>query len=860
MRFFILLLLLIQTALAQTTFQNPTLIIGKNTDVDMTYKVDRAGSNYPGLLWDASEEAWYYSNDGLTYDEMVSKAYVDAADTDIDERLDDLEAKPTIETYPDVSSFPGTGVDGVLYLAEDTNALYRWDSVATDYVKVGGGGISNWQASFNYIEDDVVIESDKIYQANTTHTSSGSFATDIANWDILFPDRVVGPASSTDNAISRFDGTTGKLIQNSVATVADDGQITAKGITATNAADTSSFHGIQINNSRMTAVSGTNLELDTVNGNVRVKDNLVPEKLVLNSTSVDSTSGSNVTLATPTATYVNLTAPATLFSIDMIPAGLANQELILFNATGLNVLINHNTGSTAANRIYTGGTTFNLMDKTSISLFYDSSVSRWIIKNAAAVTALVNNNSEPVSFDPTSLLSAGFGSVTNAWGEYTRRGDRAFFSIGFRCGTVANAASLMILPSGLNWQSLNVEQPLGQWLVRSTTQGNEGRMLISSLTDRVYFGNPTSMSTGGASPLNSAVGNAVFSNSNDVFATFEIPIRGWSATNPNLLIAPDTFSTDYTPLTFKTSAVTSSDPVGTFSTEYYASTSSNARTQCTSAPSQSTSDMASNGVRIFTRAYNAASTCGSPARIQIQVGKNLKGISIGAFSGTPKDNAVEIDSFMRDSAFQAGLAANNYDEKLGILTLDAGYAFLTSNTAMRFMSPTTGTDYTSAYLVINASKNPALTGFDMGEILVRAIQTSGQSITNSGAGVDLVWDTAKTYDTTNGWFVPSTGVFTNYGQTARFLVCARIRSNSLAWTNGTELGLILVKNSSNYSLMAVNFIQASATLEVGVNGCDVVSLAQGETLKLQAENNRGAGAVALGTTGILNFISISKLK
>jgi len=32
---------------------------------------------------------------------------------------------------------------------------------------------------------------------------------------------VVGPASATDNAISRFDGTTGKIIQNSVVTIAD---------------------------------------------------------------------------------------------------------------------------------------------------------------------------------------------------------------------------------------------------------------------------------------------------------------------------------------------------------------------------------------------------------------------------------------------------------------------------------------------------------------------------------------------------------------------------------------------------------------------------------------------------------------
>jgi hypothetical protein len=34
---------------------------------------------------------------------------------------------------------------------------------------------------------------------------------------------VVGPASSTDNAIVRFDGTTGKLVQDSAVTIADDG-------------------------------------------------------------------------------------------------------------------------------------------------------------------------------------------------------------------------------------------------------------------------------------------------------------------------------------------------------------------------------------------------------------------------------------------------------------------------------------------------------------------------------------------------------------------------------------------------------------------------------------------------------------
>lgn len=44
------------------------------------------------------------------------------------------------------------------------------------------------------------------------------------------PDSVLGPASSTDNAIARFDGTTGKLVQNSTATVSDTGDAVFKSV------------------------------------------------------------------------------------------------------------------------------------------------------------------------------------------------------------------------------------------------------------------------------------------------------------------------------------------------------------------------------------------------------------------------------------------------------------------------------------------------------------------------------------------------------------------------------------------------------------------------------------------------------
>lgn len=46
---------------------------------------------------------------------------------------------------------------------------------------------------------------------------------------------VTGPASATDNAIVRFDGVTGKLVQNSLATVSDTGQINSDSLTASRA-------------------------------------------------------------------------------------------------------------------------------------------------------------------------------------------------------------------------------------------------------------------------------------------------------------------------------------------------------------------------------------------------------------------------------------------------------------------------------------------------------------------------------------------------------------------------------------------------------------------------------------------------
>ncbi len=65
---------------------------------------------------------------------------------------------------------------------------------------------------------------------------------------------VVGPASSTDHAIARFDLTTGKLIQNSSVTIDDSGNLSTGGTLT--AATTGSLNGLNVNSGALGAVTG----------------------------------------------------------------------------------------------------------------------------------------------------------------------------------------------------------------------------------------------------------------------------------------------------------------------------------------------------------------------------------------------------------------------------------------------------------------------------------------------------------------------------------------------------------------------------------------------------------------------------
>ena len=69
---------------------------------------------------------------------------------------------------------------------------------------------------------------------NTTGTaSSTTFLRGDMSWQANAGGDVVGPGSSTDDALAKYDGTTGKAVQNSNATLSDAGLLTVSNIAAT---------------------------------------------------------------------------------------------------------------------------------------------------------------------------------------------------------------------------------------------------------------------------------------------------------------------------------------------------------------------------------------------------------------------------------------------------------------------------------------------------------------------------------------------------------------------------------------------------------------------------------------------------
>lgn len=208
-----------------------------------------------------------------------------------------------------------------------------------------------------------------------------------------------------------------------------------------------------------------------------------------------------------------------------------------------------------------------------------------------------------------------------------------------------------------------------------------------------------------------------------------------TALSDQILTAPESFSTDtanlqYAPSTTYTLTTLANAPVGTYITFTYAA-NTNTRTQTTTRPTQTDADMNVNGIQMFARAYNANSTAAQPSTVAIQIGKGLKGLSLNLFKSIGKVTNGSIDLYQESSATQYGFSLKEYNESTGILFLDCGYTFLSTIAVNRFFFNDV-TAVSNGYLVINASKSPALTGVPV--LLPRIATISNVQPSGTGGG------------------------------------------------------------------------------------------------------------------------------
>lgn len=235
---------------------------------------------------------------------------------------------------------------------------------------------------------------------------------------------VTGPASSTDNAIVRFDLATGKVIQNSTVTLSDTGVVVGASIdadtnTITNIENADIKSGANIDRTKL--ASGTNYRIlannfsGVMSENAALTSTRIPyadangqltdssdflvsaNGIVLGTTkhletqaqTDSSTTGSNASLASFTAGVVRLTN-ASLASLANIPAGANGQQLIIINRTGVdfNILDSSSAIGTASNRIFTGtNAIISCKNNSALVLTYDSTSSRWQIIGGSGASA-----------------------------------------------------------------------------------------------------------------------------------------------------------------------------------------------------------------------------------------------------------------------------------------------------------------------------------------------------------------------------------------------------------------------------------------------------------------------------------------
>jgi len=160
-----------------------------------------------------------------------------------------------------VNGQTGTVVLTTTDVAEGTNEYF---TTARARASVSAGTAISYDSGTGVITNSAPDQT-VVLTAGTGISTSGTYPSfTITNTSPSLGGDVVGPASATDNAVARYDTTTGKLIQNSVVIIDDTGSVT--GVNSLTA------QSLTVNNNATLGASNT----DTLEVNSRITTDLEP--------------------------------------------------------------------------------------------------------------------------------------------------------------------------------------------------------------------------------------------------------------------------------------------------------------------------------------------------------------------------------------------------------------------------------------------------------------------------------------------------------------------------------------------------------------------------------------------------------
>jgi len=338
---------------------------------------------------------------------------------------------------------------------------------------------------------------------------------------------VDGPSSSTDNAIARFDGTTGKVIQNSAATIADStGDITA-----------GKYNGLTV-----TTTTGT---LTIANGKTATVNNTI---------TLAGTDSTTMTFPSTNATVARTDAAQTFagtqtFSSAPVVSTLTASKPVFSDGSGALT----STGTLATDQGGTGQTSYTAGDL----LYYATGTAFTKLGIGSASTVLTSSGSAP---QWTSLSGISVGTATNLAGG-------AAGSVPYQ--TASSTTSFLAIGTANQVLQVNSGATAPEWVSSSGT-GNIVRVTSATLvTPTLGVASATSVNkvaitapaTGatltladGSTLATSGANSLTFTTTGATNLT--LPTSGTVATTSNTVASISFGTTGFTPSTATSGAVT----------------------------------------------------------------------------------------------------------------------------------------------------------------------------------------------------------------------------------------------------------------------------------------------------------------